>query len=242
MGKQTRKYRYDFRGALAIPTTADGGPFVKADTSAGGSPTVSGLAGGGVGLALDSTNEAQNLCIFMNDVLPFDIDDIISCEIIAKTVASLDSATQLAFGLISARNDAIDSITEAAVFRCIGTNDVVVESDDGTNNNDDVATGLTLGATWKRFAINFAERNTTMEPPSVSLGRKSNIGFYGANDHGSSRRVASGTRFDMSNYSGGLQLFAQLQKTADTNTTAWTSWRCAWRSTYPTSANAIPLP
>jgi hypothetical protein len=120
--------------------------------------------------------------------------------------------------LASARNDAIDTIGEAALFRAIANNSLVVETDDGTNNNDDVATGLTLGAAWKRFEINFAERVSTMEPPSLSLGRPSNVGFYGANDNGSLRRVASGTRFDMSNYSSGLQPFFQLQKTADTNT------------------------
>lgn len=220
MARQTRQYRYDFRGELALAAAGSGvgHPFVKADTSASGSPTVGGLDGGGLRMLLDNTSEVQNLCVYMGDVLPFDIDELVSVEVIAKTTATLNAATSIAFGLASARNDAIDSITEAALFRCIGDNSVVVETDDGTNNNDDVATGLTLSDTWKRFAINFTERNTTMEPPSVSLGRKSNIGFYGANDNGSLRRVASGTRFDMSNYTGGLQLFAQIQKTADTNT------------------------
>lgn len=220
MSLQTRCYRYDFRGELAVAAAGSGAgnPWVKADTSSAGAPTVGGLTGGGIRLALASTNEIENLCLYFGDVLSFDIDEIVRCWIIAKTIATLDSATSLAFGLASARNDAIDSIAHAALFRCIGDNNVVVETDDGTNNNDDVATGITLGATWKRFEINFAERNTTMEPPSVSLGRKSNIGFYAANDNGSLRRVASGTRFDMSNYSGGLQPFIQLQKTADTNT------------------------
>lgn len=219
MSRQSRIYRYDFRGeqALAAAGSGAGGPFVKADTSAAGSPTVGGLLGGGLRMALAATNEVENLCVYMGDVLPFDIDEIVSVEIIAKTVASLSSATQLAFGLASARNDAIDSIAAHASFRCIGSNAVFVETDDGTNDNDDVATGLTLGATWKRFRMDFASRNTTIEAPSVSKGRKSNIEFYGANDNGSLRRVASGTRFDMSNYSGGLQLYAQLQKTADTN-------------------------
>ena len=158
------------------------------------------------------------LVTFVSDVLPFDIDEIVSVEFVAKTVAALDSASSIAFGLCSARNDAIDSLTNHASFRCIGDNNVVVETDDGTNDNDDVATGLTLGATWKRFRIDFASRNTTIEPPSVSKGRKSNIEFYGANDNGSLRRVASGTRFDMSNATGGLQLYWQIQKTADTNT------------------------
>jgi len=220
MSRQTRKYHYDFRGELALAAAGSGagGPFVKADTSSAGAPTVGGLAGGGLRMLLASTTEVENLCVYMGDVLPFDIDDIISFEIVAKTIATLDSATSIAFGLCSARNDAIDSLAAHASFRCIGSNSVVVETDDGTNDNDDVATGLTLGATWKRFRMDFASRNTTIEPPSVSKGRKSNIEFYGANDNGSLRRVASGTRFDMSNYSSGLQIYAQLQKTSDANT------------------------
>lgn len=219
MSRQTRKYNYDFRGELALAAAGSGagGPFVKADTSAAGGPTVGGLLGGGLRMLLASTSEVENLCVYMGDVLPFDIDEIVSVEFIAKTVATLDSATSLAFGLCSARNDAIDSLTNHASFRCIGDNNVVVETDDGTTDLDDKPTGITLGATWKRFRIDFASRNTTLEPPSVSLGRKSNIEFYGANDSGSLRRLASGTRFDMSAATGGLQLYAQLQKTADTN-------------------------
>lgn len=220
MSRQTRKYKYNFRGehALAAAGSGAGGPFVKADTSSSGAPTIGGLNGGGLRMLLASTNEVENLCVYMGDILPFDIDEIIAVEFVVKTIASLDSATSLAFGLCSARNDAIDSLAAHASFRCIGDNSIVVETDDGTNDNDDVATGLTLGATWKRFRIDFASRITTLEPPSVSKGRKSNIEFYGANDNGSLRRVASGTRFDMSNYSSGLQLYWQLQKTADTNT------------------------
>jgi hypothetical protein len=203
---------------VAATASGTGGPFVIADTSAAGAPTVVGLDGGGIRMLLASTTEVENLCLYFGDKLSFDIDDIIRFWAIVKTVATLDSATQIAFGLASARNDAIDSIGEAALFRAIANNSIVAETDDGTNNNDDVATGLTLGATWKRFEINFAERVSTMEPPSLSVGRPSNIGFYGANDNGSLRRVASGTRFDMSNYSSGLQPFFQIQKTSDANT------------------------
>jgi len=220
MSRQTREYRYDFRGHLAFPATASGvgTPFTIADTSAAGAPTVGGLLGGGVRLLLAGSTEVENLCLYMGDVLPFDIDDIIRAWFIAKTTATLDSATSIAFGLASARNDAIDSLTNHASFRCIGDNVVVVETDDGTTDLDDKATGLTLADVWKRFEINFAERNSTMEPPSLSLGRKSNLGFYGANDIGSLRRVASGTRFDMSAATSGLQLYAQIQKTSDANT------------------------
>lgn len=220
MGRRTRCYRYDFRGELAVAGVGSGvgNPWVKDDDSSSGSPTVAGATGGGIALTLASTTEAENLCLYFGDVLSFDIDDLIRFSFAAKTVAALDTTTSIAMGLASARNDAIDSIAEAALFRLIGDNNVVVETDDGTNNNDDVSAGMTLGANWKRFEINFAERNSTMEPPSVSLGRKSNVGFYMSDDLGSLRRVASGTRFDMSNYTGGLQPFFQIQKTSDANT------------------------
>ena len=63
-----------------------------------------------------------------------------------------------------------------------------------------MATGATLGSTYKRFVIDFA-------------GGKSDVKFYvdGA-------RVAASTTFDMSNYSAGFQPYVQIQKTADTNT------------------------
>lgn len=217
---QTAKDVWNLRGHLGFPATASGAgtPWTIADTSAAGSPTFGGVNLGGYTMEFSSTSEVQNLCLYFGDVLAYDIDDLIRFECIVKTEAALDSATSAAFGMTSARNDAIDSITEAAIFRIIGDNNVVVETDDGTNNNDDIATGLTLGATYKRFAIDFASRVSTQEPPTVSTGRPSNIEFYGANDHGSLRRVASGTRFDMSNYTAGLQPFFQIQKTADTNT------------------------
>lgn len=219
MGRRNALIEYYFRGeqALAAAGSGAGGPWVKADISAAGAPTVGGLAGGGLRMLLASNTEVENLCVYHGDVLSFDIDDIVSAEFAVKTVATLDSATSIAFGLCSARADDPDALDAHASFRCIGSNAVVAETDDGTNDNDDVATGLTIGTGWKRFRIDFASRNTSMEPPSVSKGRKSNIEFYGSNDNGSLRRVASGTRFDMSNYSSGLQPYFQIQKTSDNN-------------------------
>lgn len=220
MGRQTREWVHQFRGHQLIAATGSGlgTPFVKADTSSAGSPTLVGLNGGGIRMLLDNTNEVQNLCLYFGDVLSFDIDDIVRAWFVVAGAAAYNAAESIAFGLASARNDAIDSIAAAAIFRCIGSQAVLVESDDGTNDNDDIATGLTLGTAWKKFEIDFAARNTTIEPPSVSKGRKSNIEFYGANSLGSKRRVASGTRFDMSNYTAGLQPFFQIQKTAATST------------------------
>lgn len=220
--------RFSFRGHQNFPATASGAGnvWVKTDTSSSGSPTVGGANGGGVAMTLDSTTEVQNLCLSFGDVLSYDIDDLVRAEFIVKCTASLDTATSIAFGMASARNDAIDSIAAHASIRVIGSNDVVVESDDGTNDNDDVATGITLGSTFKRFAIDFATGIATREAPSVSLGGKANVQFFGGNSVGSLRRLASGTRFDMSNYSSGLQPYFQIQKTSDSNTDSLTLLEC----------------
>ena len=89
------------------------------------------------------------------------------------------------------------------MFRVIGADsatNVVVESDDGTNDNNDVATGQTLVNTYRDFKISFA------------TGTNDVRFFVGG------QPVATSTTFDMSNYTGALQPFLQIQKTADTNT------------------------
>jgi len=219
MPKLTRNLLYHFRGVGSPPAvgSADGGPWVKKITAAGGSPTVAPSADG-MALALDATNEVQNLCLYMGDVLPFDIDDIIRLEVLAKISASLDASVSAAFGLAAARNDDLDAIAAAAWFKLAGSNDVVLESDDGTNDNNDAATGVTLADTFKRFSIDFSAGVLTQSPPSQSLGGKAALQFQADNANGYAQRVGANTAFNMSNYSSGLQLFAQLQKTAGTAT------------------------
>ena len=190
----------DFNGTVAaLPASADPGtPWLIDDTSSAGSPTYTRGTSEAV-LTLASTTEVENVCLHFGDALDFDIDLIQRIEMRVKTVATLDSATSLAFGVASARNDAIDSIAAHASFRLIGSNAVVVETDDAVTDNDDVSTGISLVAAYKRFAIDFT-------------GGKSNVKFYidGA-------RVAASTTFDMSGYSAGLQPYVQLQKASDAN-------------------------
>lgn len=198
-------YEDDFCGHGELPSSQSDSDWLIDDTSSAGTPTYTkGGVNGEATLAFSSTSEVQNVCLHHGDDLNFDIDLIQSIELRVKMgQAALDSATQVAFGLASARNDAIDSIGEAALFRVIGgdsTTAVVVETDDGTVNNDDVSTGQSLINAYKKFVINFA-------------GGKSDVRFFIDGD-----RVAASTTFDMSNYSGAFQPFVQLQKTADSNT------------------------
>jgi hypothetical protein len=198
------------------PTTAVGGPWVKTDTSENGTPVVSAV-NGKMKLLFDNTSEIQNVSLSFGGQLPYDIDELVRADFWVDVPATLDAATSIAIGMISARNDAIDSIAEAALFRLIGSNALVVETDDGTNNNDDVATGIELGTTTRRLSIDFASGVQTVAPPGVSKGGKGSVLFSAENASGLLRPVAQNQLFDMSNYAGGLQPFVQIQKTADTN-------------------------
>jgi hypothetical protein len=203
-------YFDDFLGHGELPSSQSDSDWLIADTSAAGTPTYTkGGINGEATLALASTAEVENVCLYHGDDLNFDIDEIKRVAIRLKMgQAAMDSASQLAFGVASARADSIDSIAECALFRVIGADDttaVVVETDDGSNNNDDVATGQSLVNAYKEFVIDFSSG-------------KSDVKFYMDNGDGNLQRVASSTTFNMSNYSAGLQPLFQIQKTSDANT------------------------
>jgi hypothetical protein len=196
----------DFLGPMTLTASpSNGDQWDIADTSTDGTPTYTvGGINGEATLAFDEEAEVQNVCLFQSDVLNYDIDLLQSIEMRVKVTAAvggvLDSATSVAFGLCSARNDAIDSLAAHASFRAIGSNAIVVESDDAVTDLDDKSTGASfVSGTYKKCYIDFT-------------GGKSNVKFYidGA-------RVAALTTFDMSGYSAGLQPYVQLQKTADAN-------------------------
>lgn len=197
----------DFLGPQTLTASPTGSDrWDIADTSSAGTPTYTvGGVNGEATLAFDSQSEIQNVCLFQSDVLNYDIDLLQRIEMRVKVTAAvggtLDSATSVAFGLCSARADAIDSLAAHASFRAIGSNAIVVESDDAVTDLDDKTTGQSFtSGTYKKFVIDFA-------------GGKSDVKFYidGV-------RVATSTTFDMSGYTAGLQPYVQLQKTADANT------------------------
>lgn len=210
----------DFFGAGTFVTSAGLDPWVIADTSSAGTPTYTRLDHGesagafalGVAkLSFDTQTEEQNVCLSFGDKLCFDADKVRGFECrIRQSQATKDSNTTLAFGLTGDRNDAIDSIAIAAIFRlAAGTasNAIVAESDDGSHDNDDIDCGDTLANAWKVFRIVFPAGNAALE-------------FYMTNSNGSLARVASATTFDFSGHNGGLQPFFQLQKASDNNADA----------------------
>lgn len=197
------EYVDDFEGtSVTFPESANIGTPWLVDRTGAAPPTHVRAAGAAV-LSLEATSQAQILGLHHGDAKSFDIDDIQRVEMRVKIGAStFTSGSILVFGVSSDRHDTADSVAEAAWFRMEGANSTTVvycETDDGTTDNNDVSTGVTLGTTYKRFVIDFT-------------GGKSNVKFYI-----DGIRVAAATTFDMSNYASGLQPIIQLQKAANTN-------------------------
>lgn len=206
---------WDFGGNVVFSATAAsnvGHPFRITDTSAVGAVThavVDGAANAGeVAIAMEATSEVQNICLDFGDVLVYDIDKLVEVEFGVKmNQAAMDTASMFAFGMTGDRNDVIDTIAQALLFRVIGadsTTNVVVESDDGTNEVNDGATGQTLINAYKKFKI------------SLATG-KSDVRFFI-----DGQPVNTASTHSMAAYTGALQPAMQIQKTADTNTDGFT--------------------
>jgi len=203
-----------FNRAQAFTTTPGENGWTIKDTSAAGAPTYLCVTedGGAAKLTLAATSEAEIVTLYTNDVLTFDVRKLKRVEYIAL-VAGIDSVTTLVFGVGSAQNDTADSVATNAWFRMEGsvsTTAVVVETDDATNDNNDVATGSTLAATYKQFVIDFESGI-------------SDVRFFIDGE-----RVAASTTFDMSALTAGLnvQPFVQLQKASGTGVPSITIAKC----------------
>lgn len=217
MSQQTRKICYDFIGAHKPPAVASRiGTWCSLAT---GSCTIQSGSSGAMELALDATSEVQNATLYFGDVLNLDIDDIIRVSFIAKlSSAALAAAVTGAFGLASASNATIASITAAALFRFAGgtANSLVLDSRDGTNSQSGIATGEVPGTVYRRYVLDFQTNVKTQSPPSLSLGGKADIGYFIGDTNGVLKRAARNTNFSMAAHTTGLQLFARIQKTTGT--------------------------
>jgi hypothetical protein len=187
-------------------TTTPAGEFgwTAKDTSAAGTPTYLCVTddGGAAKLTIAATSEEEIVTLYQNDVLPFDLAKIQSVGFTVK-VAGIDAVTTLVFGVGSAQSDTEDSVAVNAWFRMEGsasTSNLLVETDDGTSDLDDKATGTTLSSTYKKCVLDFTNG-------------LSDIRFFvdGA-------PVATSTTFTLSGITAGqnVQLFAQLHKASGT--------------------------
>ena len=144
-------------------------------------PLVAADAGNGIArLPLDVTSEAQESGLTWGDQRPLVLNQglVFEARIALQTLPTLLS--EAVWGLAGDKNAVADSVAESVWFKADGDGVIVVENDDGTNTNDDIASGTTLIAgTFAIFRIDL----TTIADVLFFIN--------GA-------RVAEGTTFDMS--------------------------------------------
>jgi hypothetical protein len=114
------------------------------------------------------------------------------------------SGDTLFFGLSSARNDAIASISEIIAFKLVAATslvNVVIDTKDGTTAVSNTATGETMTSSYKKFALDFSN------------------GLADVRAFINGARVAPTKTFNLSAITAGhnCQIIHQIQKTATTN-------------------------
>lgn len=194
----------NFDRAQTLTTTPGHNGWTIKDTSSAGTPTylTTGENGGAMKLTFDSQSEAQIITMYQNDILFLDLAKLQRVWFTLK-VAGIDNVTDLVCGVSAAQNDTEDSIVTNAWFKIDGsvsTSIIVAESDDGTNDNDDIATGETLAAVYKKCVVDFTN------------------GLKDVRYTMDGARVAGTTTFDMSDLTAGLnvQPFVQIHKASGT--------------------------
>ncbi len=193
----------NFNRAQAV-TTTPGHNGWTVDIEGGGTPThlCTTEDGGGLTITLDNTSEAQGVTLYHNDVLQYDLAQLKSVWWIAQVTNN--NVTDLNCGVGSARNDTPDSVATNAWFDMDGSDSTTVvncQTDDATNDLT-AGSGDTLAAVYKKMLIDFTNGLADVR-----------FFFDGA-------RVASGTTFDMSDLTAGLnvQPYFQYRKTTGATT------------------------
>lgn len=157
-------------------------------------------ANGVVQMTMDADVNAEDAVIDMGDQRQFNVKAglVFECRI---NVAVLPTLTgQAVFGMCGDHNLDKDAATESCWFKLDGSGAVLAESDDTTNDNDDISTGVTaVAGTYNIYRIDFTDI--------------SDVKFF---IDGVS--VATAQTFDLSNLSdaeGLMQPYFSLDKGAD---------------------------
>lgn len=157
--------------------------------------------------------------LHFGDVLVYDIDDLLDVEYLFK-ISDWDANAEAVLGMSSAYNADPDVIAQSAWFKVAGGSNgrnLVVETDDGTTNLDDQATGVEVPVdTWMRCRIDFATGIQSVSPPGTSIAGKGSLKFTATDANGYCQHFSFPQHMDMSAYSGGLQLMFGLRQVSGT--------------------------
>lgn len=172
------------------------------DTSSSGTPTQTYEADETtVTMACDNTSEAQVCGYDFGDKLQFDIDD--NPIFIARfKVPAITTNEEAVIGMGAAWNDTLASNAAHAWVRLTANMDLLLETDDGTNDESEDSTVNLTADTYLWVKIDFADTADVL--------------FYTGTD-GVAWTARAPATFDMSNYTAGLQpMFAVLKASGTT--------------------------
>lgn len=193
------QYVEDFQGGAIL---TDGTTTWKAiDVGAATEALVADASNGQFLLHLAANDEAEDAVLYHGDQKSFDVGNGLIFEARVNMAVAPGTGVTAVFGMCGDHNLDKDTVTEGAWFRFQASMACLVETDDTTNNNDDVATGHTaVAGTYDIYRIDFTNL--------------ADVKFFvnGA-------RVASGTTFDMSNLTAGeeqMQPYFSLDKASGT--------------------------
>lgn len=156
---------------------------------------------GVISLGLDADSNAEDAVLYWNNIrgVPVDAGCVFECRARASVLPTTGVAC--VFGMAGDHNLDKDTVAENAWFRLQASGALLCETDDTTNDNDDVSAGMTLVATdWHVYKIDFTNI--------------ADVRFYVDN-----AQVGSATTFDMSNLTSAealMQPYFSLDKASGT--------------------------
>lgn len=175
------------------------------DTSSAGAPTHAYEADETAVTMTLATNDELEVCGYdFGDKLQYDIDDnpVFIARFKTSTITTNEEAV---LGMCAAWNDTLDSNVAHAWVRLKANMDLLIETDDGTNDESEDSTVNMTADTYLWVKIDFSDT--------------SNVLFYTGAD-GKTWTARAPATFDMSNYTAGLQpAFAVLKASGATQPT-----------------------
>lgn len=132
-----------------------GWSFYETNLNARASVTANSSAGW-LSMALDADVNAEESTLYWADSRTVDVGQDAYAEFEVKVDTLPTLTAELVIGMAGDRNASPDAVANHAWFKLDGSGALLIESDDGTTDNDDVSAGVTIVAgTTHKFRVDF---------------------------------------------------------------------------------------